>query len=400
MKILTYNYRFTFFTTISIALLLFYCQSDIKALTGNSNSPVEKFMGEPVFMMEKLFDGRGGRSIVTAHDGTVLAFNGKGKHLRPSRDGGKTWGEIRETGYDASASNVVLNELTGEILIVSRNGYMWKSFDNGQTFKREDIEILPDGFGLGSPDGVPLILGAMQSGITLMYGENKGRLIMPARILGPANSNWAEWRPYHYSTAIYSDDGGETWQVSKPFPVLGTGEAALAEISDGRILYNSREHMSKGNRFIAWSHDGGYTWLNAYRSAYLPDGPRGSSYGCMGGLVRLPVDGHDILIYSNLDSDKGEMPDVIGDTIETDRERITVWASFDGGETWPVKRLVFDGPAAYSNLGVGRNGTVSEGKIFLLFEGGHEHMYSGVNVSVFNLSWLLDGRDLNEFLVN
>ena len=372
-------------------------QSNDQPRKSKTVSGIEEFLGSPHFSSQRLFDGRGGRSIVTAHDGTVLAFDGK--YLRPSRDGGKTWGEPREIGHDASGTNVVLNELTGEILVVSPNGHMWKSSDHGQTFKREDIEILPDGFGFGSPDSVPLILWAMQSGIALEYGQNKGRLIMPGRILGPANSNNDEWRAYHYSTAIYSDDGGKTWQMSKPFPVLGTGEAALAEISDGSILYNSREHMSKGNRFIAWSHDGGDTWLDAHRSEYLPDGPRGSSYGCMGGLVRLPVDGYDILIYSNLDSESGEMPEAVGGTIETDRERITVWASFDGGKTWPVKRLVFEGPSAYSNLGVGRSGTPSEGMIYLLFEGGTDHMYSGVKVAVFNLGWLLDGRDLNEFLL-
>ena len=62
------------------------------------------------------------------------------------------------------------------------------------------------------------------------------------------------------------------WQTSKPFPVLGTGEAALAELSDGSILYNSREHMSRGNHFLAHSDDGGDLWIGAYRSPDLPDG--------------------------------------------------------------------------------------------------------------------------------
>lgn len=82
---------------------------------------------------------------------------------------------------------------------------------------------------------------------------------------------------YHYSTALYSDDGGKVWQTSKPFPVLGTGEAALAETSDGRVMYNSREHMSRNNRYIAWSEDGGDTWLNPSQSAELPDGARRTS---------------------------------------------------------------------------------------------------------------------------
>jgi len=85
------------------------------------------------------------------------------------------------------------------------------------------------------------------------------------------------------------------------------------------------------------------------------------------------------------------MPELVGGTIENDRENITVWASFDGGITWPVKRSVFSGPSAYSNLSVGRKGTPAEGKIFLLYEGGPEHMYEGVNVAVFNLNWILEG---------
>ncbi len=386
-------YLLTIFATLPLAF-----SSTCSHEQGIYDQQVDKFMGEPFLTIDKLWDGKGGRSIVTAHDGTVLAFFNN--YIRESRDGGRTWGESREIGPDITGSNAVINENTGEILLIHYNGYMWKSSDNSQTWTREEIEILPDGFGLGSPDDSPLTLYAQQSGITLMFGEHKGRLIMPSRSAGPETSYELEWRAYHYSNAIYSDDGGKTWQVSKPFPVLGTGEAALAEISDGSILYNSREHMSDGNRFIAWSHDGGDTWLNAYRCPYLPDGPRGNSYGCMGGLVRLPVDGHDILIYSNLDSDTGEMPSQVGGSAGAGREKITVWVSFDGGRTWPVKRLVFDGPSAYSNLGVGRAGTFSEGKIFLLYEGGKEHMYAGVNVAVFNLSWILDGRDINEFLGN
>jgi sialidase-1 len=241
-------------------------------------------------------------------------------------------------------------------------------------------------------------VGAFQPGITLQFGPKKGRLLIPTRIMGPTASNDVEWRPYHYNTSMFSDDGGATWQVSAPFPVLGSGEAALAELSDGRILYSSREHMSVGNRYFGWSHDGGELWLSPWLSDTLPDGPRGTSYGCMGGLIRLPIAGTDVLIYSNLDTAAGVMPKAVGGSTSNGREKITVWASFDGGQTWPVKRLVYAGPSAYSNLGVGRPGTPSEGKIFLNFEGGPKHCYESVMVAVFNLTWLLDGRDVRDGL--
>jgi sialidase-1 len=87
----------------------------------------------------------------------------------------------------------------------------------------------------------------------------------------------------------------------------------------------------------------------------LPDGPRDRGYGLMGGLGRLPVADKDILIFSNVESPAG-------------RHHGTVWASFDGGKTWPLKRLVTEGSFAYSSLDVGRPGTKSEGWIYLFSE--------------------------------
>jgi sialidase-1 len=148
--------------------------------------------------------------------------------------------------------------------------------------------------------------------------------------------------------------------------------------------------MTVGNRYIAWSDDDGATWLNPSRSESLPDGMKGSSYGCMGGVTRLPVDGSDILFYSNLDAPGGSGG--------SGRRNVTVWASFDGGRSWPVKRLVYDGPSAYSSMASGRPGTPSEGMIYLLFEGGPGGQYSAIQMARFSLAWILGGRDLKEFL--
>ena len=67
-----------------------------------------------------------------------------------------------------------------------------------------------------------------------------------------------------------------------------------------------------------------------------------------------------------------------------------VWASFDGGKTWPVKRLVEKGSFAYSSLSAGRSGTPSEGWIYLQFEGG------GAQIARFNLTWLLEGESTGD----
>jgi len=361
-------------------------------------SKLEEFLGEPSFQpMQTLWRGRGGwGGIVSTPDGTVVAFQSPGGGTcRRSLDGGKTWGPEIMIAPDAKGGNALVDETQGDLLYVNPGeGWLYRSRDSGATWARETCEVRPDGFGLTPKrEGV----SAMQPGITLAFGKHKGRLLTPARIMGPKNSNDVPWRPYHYSTAMYSDDGGKVWQTSKPFPVFGTGEAALAELSDGRVLYNSREHMSRNNRYFAWSDDGGDLWNDATQTE-LPDGVRGSSYGCMGGMIRLPVAGRDILLYSNLDTEAGEMPKQVGASTSKGREKITVWASFDGARTWPAKRLVYNGPSAYSNLGVGRSGTASQGKIFLIFEGGPKDCYEAVQMVSFNLSWLLSGKDMGAWL--
>ena len=356
------------------------------------------YFSESIFQLQPLWAGRGGTSIVTVADGTVVAFQAmKSDKVRRSRDGGQTWDAEIAMGSGAHYGNAVVDETTGDILYVNpRAGWVFRSHDQGSTWAREAIQSLaPDGFGL-----VPTTISSMQPGITLQSEPHRGRLVLPARIQGPRESNDVPWRPYHYSTAVLSDDGGRSWRTSAPFPVLGTGEGAIVELSDGSLLYNSREHMSVGNRFFARSRDGGETWLDAWRSAELPDGPRSSSYGCMGGMIRLPVAGHDILLTSNLDTDSGFMPNQVGGSVTKGREKLTVWASFDGGSTWPIKRLVHDGPSGYSNLAAGRPGTPSSGRIFLLFEGSKKRRNDAIQVAVFNLAWLLDGRDLADVVAD
>ena len=230
--------------------------------------------------------------------------------------------------------------------------------------------------------------------MTLRHGKHKGRLLMPARIQPPHGSNDQEWWPYNYNTAIYSDDGGKTWQTSGPVQ-SGTGEGTLAELSDGRVYYNSRCHMAVDHRRrIAWSHDGGHMWTDWEVSEdlfevgqpfYFKYGTK-PSYGCNAGLVRVPLEatgGKDVLLFST--------PDDPGGT----RIKMTVWASFDRGESWPVKRLVFKSHSAYSSLAAGKDGTV-----YLLFERGAKKLYDRIAVARFNLPWLVGDRDWRQFLTD
>ena len=75
------------------------------------------------------------------------------------------------------------------------------------------------------------------------------------------------------------------------------------------------------------------------------------------------------------------------------RVRMTAWASFDCGETWQVKRLVYEGPSAHGSLAAAPGGT-----IYLLFEHGKKNLYESVAMARFNLPWLVEGRDWRKLL--
>ena len=342
----------------------------------------------PVFEMQDLFEAVRIPNIVVAADGTVLAFAKSGRLLRRSADGGRTWEPVREVGHDAAGSAIV-DRSTSDVMVVSaRGGHLWRSSDHGKTWKRERIVIRPNALGHGDPNGTPAQTACSESGVTLRYGKHKGRLLMPARVMSPKGTNAQEWWPYHYNTAIYSDDGGKTWQTSYPVQ-SGTGEGTLAELSNGDIYYNSRSHLSVDHRRrIAWSYDGGHMFTDwrvcehlfeVGQPHYFKYG-RQPSYGINAGLVRLPLEwtgGKDVLLFSIPDSKGGP------------RVRMTVWASFDRGRTWPMKRLVYEGPSAYSSLAAG-----PDGNVYLLFERGRKKLYESIAVVRFNLDWLAAGQDL------
>jgi len=335
---------------------------------------LDPFLGEAKLDIRQVYKGDRFPNIVAGADGTVLAF-WNGVKVRRSEDGGETWGEEILVGKGFMGGGVTVNEGNGEIFAFVEKGHppapvtVFRSRDHGKTWAEVEAGIKPDAKG-NTPS-----MHMNEHGITLRHGKHKGRLLRPSRCYAGTNDR-KKW-PQHYTNAIFSDDGGRTWRTSAPFPANGTGEAAVAELADGTIYYNSRRHWAPEGvnplrRWTARSDDGGATWQDLGICEILPDGPQNTSYGCMGGLARLPVAGRDILLYSNCDSPDG-------------RRLGTVWASFDGGRTWPMKRLVTKGSFAYSSLAAGRPETASEGWIYLMFESG------GAKVARFNLAWVLAG---------
>ena len=355
------------------------------SLVGKADELLESFIDEARFEKQRLFSDQRYPNVVVTTKGTVLVVWGNdGVVVRRSEDGGEEWGQVitvAEAGYHGGGA--VVDESSGDILVFVEDRQppapltVYRSKDDGRTWQVQKTTISKD------INGNTPSMHMNEHGVTLRNGVHKGRLIRPSRYYGPKGGE-ADW-PIQYTNAIYSDDGGESWKTSMPFPENGTGEAALVELRDGRIYYNSRLHWSKRPRNTrrreAWSEDGGVTWKDWRIVEELPDGDQGRTYGCMGGLTRVPSKEKDILIFSNLDTDAKH------------RERVTVWVSMDGGKSWMVKRLVDPGPSGYSSLAVGRMSTPSEGWIYLFYE--HDP-FKGAHLARFNLSWVMNGEKVGQ----
>ena len=345
-------------------------------------------LNQPKFEVQTIFDSPRLPNIICAMDGSLLAVWGWDTVVvRRSVDGGEIWESPIFIGQGIHGGGALVDEVTGDILVFSEDRHppapqhMFRSIDHGKTWTEEKMIIYPDSRG-----NVPSFSMA-EKGISLTKGKYAGRLIRPARVY--AGGNDPKFWDGHYNSAIYSDDRGKTWKSSEPFPVLGTGEGAIVELSDGTIYYNSRRHKSTDGRsprwrYIAVSKDGGETWVEERISDVLPDGNQRSDYGLMGGLEILNQDGKDILLFSNIDIPMKETTnDLPFENRWGDRFRGTLWVSMDGGENWPIKKLVEEGSFAYSSIVKGREGTLSEGWIYLLYESGR-----GGKIARFNWDWI------------
>ncbi|MCH2064213.1 MAG: glycoside hydrolase [Roseibacillus sp.] len=342
--------------------------------------------------------------LAVAMDGTVLVFKEertrKRVEVKRSGDGGGTWndpivvGERVRIGTDMSdggrykgehvgwseLGNVCVDETSGDIMVfamgLAPSRTLYRSRDHGKTWQTEKTLIKPD------RNGWLATTYCCDPGITLRHGKKKGRLLMPSQVfVGSVNEDGArtylnkgQGRKYfakRYSNALHSDDGGRTWTPSAPFPMLGGSEPGLLELKDGSIYYNSRTHVRPGNKLVGKSLDGGETWVEGREDDELFDGPP-DVYGCKGALARLTLEGREILLFSS----PGR---------KDRRDDITVRVSFDGGKSWPVRRLVREGPGNYTWLAVGREGTPSEGFIYLLSNKDW--------MARFNLAWVMEDRE-------
>ena len=162
-----------------------------------------------------------------------------------------------------------------------------------------------------------------------------------------------------HSHVIVSDDGGRTWTLGGSASDR-TNESAVVELQDHSLMLNMRSYHGQNRRAVAISQDRGRTWSGLTIDEALIEPV------CQASLISL---GKGRLLFSN--------------PADTKRVRMTVRLSRNDGQSWPVARLVHEGPAAYSSLA-----SLKDGRIGLLYERGESRAYDVITFARFDRRWL------------
>ena len=333
-------------------------------------------------------------AVITAKDGSIVAVTDKRKYnegdlpedidivCNRSTDGGHTWSEpytiALGTGVNHGFGDCALawsNDDNGLIAgFVGGPGlwystpsnpirsYISRSYNNGQTWTEpEDITHFIFGDNC--------IYEEQRTWRASFFGSGNGLRTSTGRIMFVAaiRETTAQSLNNH---AVYSDDNGVTWHVSGRASVAGD-EAKVTELADGRVLMSIRH---AGHRWYNISEDGGETWQPTTSTWYDITAP-----ACNGDMIR----------YSSVNQghDKNRLLHSV--PYGANREKVTVYVSYDEGETWPVSKCIVPYSSAYSSLCVLPDGTIG---LYV------EEAYAGASgystvFYNFSLDWLTDGDD-------
>lgn len=201
-------------------------------------------------------------------------------------------------------------------------------------------------------------------GIQLRYGEHAGRLIQ--QYAGTVRQTDGSTAIQAYS--VYSDDGGETWERGE---YIGTAmdENKVVELSDGRVMLNSRDSSNGRLRKVAISTDGGHSYGPVIRDAELPDPTNNAS------ITRL----HPEAAEGTVDAKKLIFTNA-NNGANGNRVNGAVRLSCDDGETWPGLRTLETGTFAYSSATA-----IDEGRVGVLWEAGYTDT---MQFSSFDEEWM------------
>ncbi|MDN5725225.1 MAG: glycoside hydrolase, partial [Propionibacteriales bacterium] len=212
------------------------------------------------------------------------------------------------------------------------------------------------------PGDVRSMFASSGAGIQLTSGRHAGRLLQQYSGYVRQEDGSEDFQAW----SLYSDDHGATWRRGRP---VGTGmdENKVVELSDGRVMMNSRDSDRSGFRKVAYSRDGGITYGRVTLDRSLPDPANNAS------IARLHPD-------APADSAEAKMLIFTNTASTTDRRDLTVRVSCDDGQTWASERRLRTGDAGYSTAT-----RIADGQIGVFWEADYTN---DLRFSRFDDAWL------------
>lgn len=160
-------------------------------------------------------------------------------------------------------------------------------------------------------------------------GKYKGRIYVAANHSAGGPQKQAEDYDAH---GFYTDDHGKTFHLGAGLNIPGSNESMATELSEGRLMINSRNQ--KGDiraRIIGISSNGGQTWDTSYFDKNLPDPV------CQASILTIEKKkGKNTLAFCNAADEKL-------------RDNLTLRISFDDGKTWKKNFLLDKNTTTYEN---------------------------------------------------
>jgi sialidase-1 len=343
---------------------------------------------------------------VKAPNGNLLAFaEGRRKDcddfgdidivMRISKDNGQTWSPLQiaadnggfQAGNPAPVFDLSDSQFPqGRLFLVYNTGVVsegsvrkgegireiWykTSTDAGQTWS-EAVNITTQVSRPNKPDFNPAYAfpedwrwyaNTPGHALQMQKGRYKGRIFVAANhTAGPAQPQFRDCRAHGF----YSDDHGKTWKLTPNVDYPGSNESIAAETSDGSLLINSRNQSGDvKNRLLSLSKNAGESWEPVRVATDLPDPV------CQASMIDYkPRRKKTVLLFSNPNS-------------QTGRTNLTVRVSSDDGKSWSGGKEIYNGPSAYSDLVIQKDGAIG-----VLYE---KDKYAKIVYTHFSYDWLTE----------
>jgi Tol biopolymer transport system component len=283
--------------------------------------------------------------VIELEEGRLLLvymeFSGDGSDFAKTRlvaqessDGGLTWQGhrvITETArgdMNVYSPNLIRAQDGGILLIFmrqhghdARTCYVWKSNDEGISFSPLSEFFPKQDFSLCN---------------ATIKRLDSGRLLLPAS--PPVAGQPTATGPYS-AVVLYSDDDGQSWQVSRSritLPKRGAMEPHVEQAADGRVLMVMRNQL--GKLYFSQSNDEGVSWSDPFASDL--DTPESCPE-----ITRIPGSQDLLMVWNN--------------TFDADfrshygkRSPLAAAISKDHGRSWQsIRDIETDPTRAFSNPG-------------------------------------------------